>query len=188
MDTDSYWRGRGAGYKAEFKRHNPLTRFRFWQQERAIRRELKALEGVERILEVGCGFGRITKLLLELPDVKRIVATDISEDQIKAAKRTIKDPRVEFRCISVLDLDYSKEFDLVIASEVLMHIPPDRIMRAIRRMEAASKKHIMNIDWYALDEPHEAGGYCWQHDYSAAYPEETRIKKLHRQAIWIGTI
>ena len=188
MDTDYYWQGRGAGYKAEFRRHDPLTRFRFWQQERAIRKELKALCGVESVLEIGCGFGRITKLLLELPDVKRVVATDISKDQIEAAKRTIKDPRVEFRCTSVLDLDYSKEFDLVIASEVLMHIPHPSVWKAIRRMKAASKRYIMNIDWYAPGEPSEAGGYCWQHDYSLVYPEETRIKKLHRQAIWIGSI
>lgn len=188
MDTDYYWQGRGAGYKAEFRRHDPLTRFRFWQQERAIRKELKALGGVESVLEIGCGFGRITKLLLELPDVKRVVATDISKDQIEAAKRTIKDPRVEFRCISVLDLDYFNAFDLVMASEVLMHIPPDRIMRATRRMRAASKRHIMNIDWYAPDESLEAGGYCWQHNYSLIYNTETRIKKLHRQATWIASI
>ena len=188
MDTDYYWQGRGAGYKAEFRRHNPLTRFRFLQQEMAIRKELKALGGVESVLEIGCGFGRITKLLLELPDVKRVVATDISEDQIGAARLAIKDPSVEFRCISVLDLDYSKEFDLVIASEVLMHIPHPRVWRAIQLMKAASKRHLMNIDWYAPDEPLEAGGYCWQHNYSLIYNTETRIKKLHRQAIWIASI
>lgn len=185
MNTDRYWMDRGRCYKAEFRRHNPLTRFRFWQQERAVRKELKALNGIESILEVGCGFGRITKLLLELPGVKRIVATDISEDQIKAARQAIDDPRVEFRCISVLDLDYAREFDLLIASEVLMHIPPANIVQAIQNMEAASKRHVMNIDWYAPNEPLEAGGYCWQHDYSAMYSHETRTRKLNRQAIWI---
>jgi 2-polyprenyl-3-methyl-5-hydroxy-6-metoxy-1,4-benzoquinol methylase len=178
MDTNEYWLNRGSVYRAEFKRHSPITLFRFWQQERAIKQELKKLQGVRTILEIGCGFGRVTRLLLEIPGVERVVATDLSPDQIASAKGNIRDPRAEFRIVSVLDLDYFKEFDLVIASEVLMHIPPEQIQRALSCMENASKKHIISIDWYAPEEDTVAGGYCWQHEYPGKI-----LRKLNRQAI-----
>ena len=186
MDTELYWLKRGSGYLSEFKRHNPLTRYRFWRQEQAIRNALP--NDIESVLEIGCGFGRITKILLENHDIERIVATDISPDQIASAKRQITDDRVEFQVISVLDLDYHNEFDLVIASEVLMHIPPHQIRDVVNRMERASRQYVMNVDWHAPGEPLEAGGYCWQHDYCSLHSGAKLVKKLHRQGIFLGHV
>jgi len=186
MDTELYWKERGRGYLSEFKRHNPMTRYRFWRQEQAIRNSLP--DDIESVLEVGCGFGRITKILLENPDIERIVATDISPDQIDAAKEQIADDRAEFQAMSVLDLNCHKEFDLVIASEVLMHIPPHQIQDVMDRMERASKRYVMNVDWHAPSEPIEAGGYCWQHDYCSLYSNAELTKRLHRQGIFIGRV
>lgn len=180
MNTELYWLSRGSGYKAEFRKHNPLTRYHFWQQERAIKNELSKLD-YGTVLEIGCGFGRITKILLGNPKVKKVVAIDLSDAQI--ANVNIDDQRLELGVANVLDLDYCGEFDLVIASEVLMHIPPDRIDKALYNMRRAAKRHIIHIDWYAPGEPKEAGGWCWQHDY----PGDV-IRKLHRQAIFYEDI
>jgi len=180
MDTESYWKNRGAGYRAEFQKHNPYTRLIFWLQERALRQELAKLK-YESVLEVGCGFGRITRILLDNPNVKRVVATDLSPKQI--ANVNITDPRLELKVQSVLDLDYYKEFDMVIASEVLMHIPPDKIDQALHNMKKAAKSYVLNVDWYAPKEAKAAGGWCWQHDYPGKI-----LRKLHRQAIYFREI
>jgi 2-polyprenyl-3-methyl-5-hydroxy-6-metoxy-1,4-benzoquinol methylase len=178
-DTDNYWKTRGKGYLTEFqKRFNLLTRYRFWQQERVIRKTLPYK--VETVLEVGCGFGRITKILLENPIVQYIEAIDISSDQIENAKKNIKDLRANFCVKSIFDLNYDSDFDLVVASEVLMHIPPDRIQDALERLHRAGKQ-VYHIDWYAPNEPKTVGGFCWQHEYP-----EPIIKKLDRQAIYLG--
>jgi SAM-dependent methyltransferase len=178
MNTDTYWLECGKGYLKEFEYHGPIRRICRWRQERALRDILSSLGDIETVLEIGCGFGRITNILVKIPGVKSVVATDISPDQIANAKKLVRDPRVEFRLISATELDYDQEFDLVVASEVLMHIPPDRVERVLENMHRAGK-HVMHIDWYAPNEPHEAGGFCWQHNY-----REQIVKQLHRQAIF----
>lgn len=184
MDTDQYWkdRCRQGGYLNEFKSHNIFAKFLFWWQERAIRKALP--KDAETVLEIGCGFGRITKILTENPGIKKIVAIDISEDQINEARANVRDRRVQFRAMSALDLDYEKEFDLVIASEVLLHFSPDRIELLADKMLRASKRYCMNIDWYAPGEPLAVGGYCWQHDYPKLFGSKL-VKKLWRQGIFL---
>jgi len=178
-NIEDYWKNRGKGYFAEFqKRRNLLTRYRFWQQERTIRKTLPY--NVETVLEVGCGFGRITKILLENPNTQYIEAIDISPDQINTAKKNITDLRANFWVKSIFDLNYDNDFDLVVASEVLMHIPPDRFQEAIERLHRAGKQ-VYHVDWYAPNEPKTVGGFCWQHEYI-----EPIVKKLHRQAIYLG--
>lgn len=182
MDTDQYWKDRGRGYLNEFNGHSIFTRIRFWWQEYLIRRSIP--KDVENVLEIGCGFGRITKILLENPNIKRVVAIDLSLDQIARAVMLIDDPRVEFRVVSAMDIDFEKEFDLVIASEVLLHIPPDKIGVLADKMLRASKKYCMNIDWYAPKEPVAAGGYCWQHDYPKLFGSKL-VAKPWRQGIFL---
>jgi SAM-dependent methyltransferase len=58
-------------------------------QERMLIDYLKTIE-FHTVLEVGCGFGRITKLLLENFDISKYMAIDISPDQIWSAKEYIK--------------------------------------------------------------------------------------------------
>lgn len=182
----TYWLDRGKGYLGEFQRHGPITRYRFWKQEREL---IKAIpKDIDSVLEIGCGFGRITKLILKNFNVSRYVATDISHDQIENAKRYVNSDLVEFRLESVHDMDYNKEFDLVIASEVLMHLPPGEIRDAITIMENAAKKYCINVDWYAPGESNTAGGFCWQHDYKSLYSNGNMIKKLHRQGIFIACV
>lgn len=187
MDTNLFWLEIGKNYMSNFKKHNIFLKYIFWKQERAIRKILP--RDIETILEIGCGFGRITTILLENPNIKRIVAIDISLDQIQNSIRQIKDSRVEYHVLSALDLNYEKEFDLVIASEVLMHISAgEEIKKVIKNMENASKKYIINIDWFAPKEKKEAGGWCWQHDYINLYKNCKLIKKLHRQGIFMDRI
>lgn len=177
-DMEKYWIARGKGYLSEFRQHNPIATYRFWRQERAIRQTLP--KDIETVLEVGCGFGRITKILLENPNIKRIEAIDISAAQIENARKLITDCRVDFRVKSLFELDYDNEFDLVVASEVLLHVPPDRFQEAIERLHKAGSQ-VYHVDWYAPGEPETVGGFCWQHPYP-----EPIIKKLHRQAIYLG--
>jgi len=79
-----YWTERGKVYQKEFKKDNL-----FEQQETAIVEYLKKI-GFETVLEVGCGFGRITKLILENFSIKKYIALDLSADQIKNAQDMCK--------------------------------------------------------------------------------------------------
>jgi cyclopropane fatty-acyl-phospholipid synthase-like methyltransferase len=47
------------------------------------------------VLEVGCGFGRITKLLLlDFPNIKEYLAVDLSPHQIENAKEYIRSKKI----------------------------------------------------------------------------------------------
>lgn len=55
------------------------------------------LDGDERVLDAGCGSGRVTALLLDRLPRGSVVALDLSEEMIEQACRNLgHDPRVEF--------------------------------------------------------------------------------------------
>jgi len=75
----------------------------------------------ESVLEVGCGDGRFLKLLgTEVPRRKGI---DLAQRAISFAKAF--DEGVEFERIDAAELD--ETFDVVVAIEVLEHIPDDAV-------------------------------------------------------------
>jgi len=75
------------------------------------------------VLEVGCGFGRITKLLLSnFPDILEYVAIDLSADQIENAKKYVK-PVIEtkehnplnFIVSDIQSFQGEKKYDFVVS-------------------------------------------------------------------------
>ena len=84
---NEYWLKRGKVYKEQFKYNK-----KFQLQENMLIDYLKtALESFDTVLELGCGFGRISRLMLsKFPDIKEYVAVDLSPDQIENAKQYTK--------------------------------------------------------------------------------------------------
>ena len=170
-DVRSYWRNRGKGYINEFKKHGFFTRRYFKRQELALLQVLKGLE-FETVLEVGCGFGRITKLVLDnFPLVAKIKAIDISPQQIESCRSYLSDNtgKVELSAGLVQDLEAGENsYDLVFAAEVLMHIPFDEIQVVLAKMVRTARKYVINLDWHG-PAGKDLQGYCFAHDYSALY-------------------
>lgn len=73
-----------------------------------------ALRGDERLLDAGCGTGRLTRDLLEALPRGKVVALDVSQNMIDAARNYLEadfSGRVEFVCADLLDLPFENEFD-----------------------------------------------------------------------------
>ena len=83
------------------------------------------------VAEFGCGFGRITKLVLENFPIKRYVAFDLSPDQIPNAKKNCNSFDVDFHVSTIQDFEYKEKFDLVFGSEVLLHVKPSNIHKIV---------------------------------------------------------
>ena len=98
---EEYWVQRGEGYYEEFNARKVTVPFDLQEQ-----RLLKALDGghYPRILELGCGFGRITKLLVEHHAPTLINAIDISATLIARAKEIVKSTRVQYYCAPLREL------------------------------------------------------------------------------------
>jgi SAM-dependent methyltransferase len=111
-------------------------------------REQARIEGVLKlippevgsILDVGCGDGRITNRLADR--YPKVVGVDISE----AALQHVKAPKVR---ASVESLPFKdRSFDLVLATELLEHLPKAIYHKAIVEMKRVAKEWILiSVPW-----------------------------------------
>ena len=79
-----------------------------------------------RWLDVGCGTGAFTKLVLDHAAPATITGIDPSSAQVEHARRTATSPQVEFREGSAIDLPFEAETFDVVASALALHFFPDR--------------------------------------------------------------
>lgn len=174
-ENEPYWKTRGKGYLGEFASHSRKTKEVFAYQEERIIAELDKLK-FESVLEAGCGFGRITKLISERYNPKRYDAFDISEEQISNARKLNLD--VSFETKSVFNFRYENEYDLVITSELLMHIPFTDIKSVIRKLLLSSKHYMVNIDWFTYKRCNI--DHCYSHNYKKYYLDAgCQVRAVH---------
>jgi 3' terminal RNA ribose 2'-O-methyltransferase Hen1 len=96
--------------------------------------------GFRKIVDLGCGEGKLLERLLAIPGDIAIVGVEPALRDLDKAKRAVSrnpakqmDPRVKLRHGSILYADETlKGFDVAILSEVIEHIEPERLEHAER--------------------------------------------------------
>ena len=143
------------------------------EQEAAISAVLQGLD-YSTVLEVGCGDGRITSLLT--PPRTLI---DISDRVFDTAQWT---GSTGFQS-SLQDFTTDQRWDLVIAVEVLMHIPPSDIGQACDKLLELSNRYVVTCDW---TEPlrKQTAKHNWLHPY-AELLRPTRAIGVGKQTIHV---
>jgi SAM-dependent methyltransferase len=167
FDVNAYWLKRGRGYAAE---RLPGEYHRL--QEQFLITVLR--EGglpMNRVLELGCGFGRITKLLANSFPKSEIMALDLSPEQLDNARRHCADlTKIAFRRFDFYSGESfpgTEPWDTTIAIEVFLHHPESLLRDLITRL-AQVTGFIVNIDWsetWSWGTPE----HVWIHDYAALY-------------------
>ena len=142
-------------------------------QENEKNKLVEYLKNIEfnTVFEFGCGFGRMTKLILDNFKINDYIAIDVSIDQINNAKKQGMD-KVKFHQTMILDFSTERKFDLVFGTKVLMHIPEKQIIPTIQKLISFSKKHIINLDSYEPNLTHELARHCFNHNYMEIYTDE----------------
>lgn len=79
--------------------------------------------GNERILDIGCGNGNTTQLLLQKIPHGSMIGVDASSSMIEAAKLKYAMYNVDFRCLDAQALNFENEFDLVTCFFCMQWIP-----------------------------------------------------------------
>lgn len=199
-----YWASRGKNYINWFyEKERPRQKIE--RQERILMQYLILHPDIcnsGRILEVGAGFGRITKLVLEKfhQRIEEYVLLDLSKDQLYNARvyltenlepSVLKSVNVKFiQCdfmdfVSNDDDDDNNKFGLVLASEVLMHVLPEDIKQVMDKMVSLCKPggNILNIDWYEDDPtlmPKVISPINCVHEYEKIYRENKDVESVRR--------
>jgi len=114
---------------------------------RGIDRKLAADDRLT-VLEVGCGRGGTTELLLKMLPNAFITATDVDDEQIRLAERHVSDKRVEFMVEHAAELSFDDTmFDLVTGFNTLHHVPAWRkvVIEAARVLKPGGRFAVTGI-------------------------------------------
>lgn len=169
-DPAIYWESAGRDYLLNF-----VPDADYDNQEHRLLRMLGQLE-YESVLEIGCGFGRITRLL-----GPNVTAIDPSADQLSAAKALA--PGAELLRSTIQDFDDDRHWDLVVAIEVLMHIPPSDMQTVADKLRSLARRHIVTLDWTdPVERP--TAPHNFRHDYPALFGEPTEKVQLGAQSLF----
>ncbi len=109
-----------------------------------IRKALSIASPIVSILEVPCGTGRITEMLLESD--YRVMAVDISEKMMKHAKERNKKSRkkVSFEIGDIEGLKYDENsFDLILTIRLLHHIPVALHKKVFQQLHRTTRKWVL---------------------------------------------
>ncbi|HEX5013011.1 MAG TPA: class I SAM-dependent methyltransferase [Candidatus Limnocylindrales bacterium] len=158
-DPVAYWRERGETYEAKFVAEA------YRDQEAALLDLVRALPvtGLS-VLEVGCGFGRIGALIEGLSPEVEYTGVDLSPAMLESARPRIRGELVES---SILDFQaHGRKWDVVLAVEVLMHIPPDELAPTVRKLLRLTGGHLVTVDWTTPLPRKRTAAHNFLHDYS----------------------
>jgi SAM-dependent methyltransferase len=176
--SDKLWIEKGKTYLENFNKKSVTQKLRYLIQEQVI---IGALNFVQRqskiqfrgVLDAGCGFGRITRLLCDVFPYSRIYGIDISDDQLSAARKIL--PRVAFWNRSVTTSRVRVLNELTVAVELLMHIEPENIEKAIKYLAEGQPYFIITVDWWTDDREEisagKAAGFCYLHRYGKLFSD-----------------
>jgi SAM-dependent methyltransferase len=146
-------------------------------------------------LDVGCGTGSLTRLILESYQPKEIIAIDSSSDFISHAQRSITNPSVHFKVglAQSLELD-SNSIDAVVSGLVLNFVPQpkDAVREMLRVTRPGGNIGIFLWDYadgmqflrYFWDAAAEIDHKAREHDEGVRFPicREGRLESLVREA------
>lgn len=178
FDPDVYWPKMGgwlAGPGAATPEHKVA--------EEVVGELLKTLGPIDDVLDVGCGRGRIASLLLDVLPSAAYSGVDIGIQQVRATQKVR--PEGEVFHSRLQDFDPDRKWDLVIVSEVLMHIPPADIEAACQKVKSLARKWVVTIDWTEPLGDQPIAEWNWLYDYPSMFGTVERVIPLGLQSVFL---
>ena len=153
---------------------------------------LRRLERLEfkTVFEIGVGEADIARELLTRNIIERYDSCDLTPTRQTVARRLTKHyPQFATVLGSFQTVPVQLRYDLMLATECLMHIRPREIRAVMQKMTGHANKYCVNMDYWERD-PVSLGTQTFLHDYEALYGQfgwsATRIPLPHRQAIFVA--
>lgn len=158
----AFWRDPPPGVMGPWNPADPSASPAHVRQEEALaavlarHRIVSTLEAGGSIFEAGCGKGRLTSWFRRHFPAATYEAIDISPFNIVDAAKVNPDGVFSVADLTTYDSAARYDdpdfdgFDLVVASEVLMHVPPSRLeaaFSALIQLVNADRGRLITIDW-----------------------------------------
>jgi|SRR5690554_618192 len=96
---------------------------------------------IEKVLEIGCGIGILSEYISKKG--KKVTSIDISEENIKFAKSTVKN--VEFHAGDFLEFSFNDKYDLITLFDVLEHIPKEKYSIVFKKIKELSNENSLIV-------------------------------------------
>lgn len=173
-DPQNFWEGWGKTFVNDPWQH------KIYKHHKEIFKLIQK-DNPKKILDIGCGFGRNIKFLLESGmQESKLTGVDISSSMIKSAKKYLKGNSVALYCAPANELPFkAKSFDFGIVHSVLMHVSPnkiDTVMNELKRVIGGGKLVVVEQN-YRGDE--SSMKYTFIHDYKALFKKHAiKIEKI----------
>lgn len=178
FDYRAYWEERGKVYMHQYGRAGYIS------YVNKLPPILKELKGIEKVLDVGCGYGRLTKALAEAYPKAKITGIDVSPPLLKEAEKYLSDyPNAGVALKDFLKYGPTKRFDLITEWCCFCHIPPELIHKAVERCHGLLRKKggyvlLIDIPEGIRINPHPQP-YQWAYDYECLFKDDfTLIRKM----------
>lgn len=124
-----YYQARANEYDEWFLRQGrydrgPDINHRWFKEADEVRGELRSAKPKGSILELACGTGLWTQLLM--PFAARITAVDSSKEMIALNKERVKNNRVQYHIANIFNFEPEEKFDFIFFGFWLSHVPPEK--------------------------------------------------------------
>ncbi len=105
--------------------------------------EKLALKGNERLLDIGCGDGKITNSIANKLNSGQVVGIDRSKDMIELAKSQFKRENLSFYIMDATKLSFEEKFDVVFSNAVLHWVKDHKAVLIQLKNNLHSKSKIL---------------------------------------------
>lgn len=124
----------------KYTSRNPISVFLIKRFLRAIKDIVSGLEGIETVLDAGCGEGMVLSSLENGLSGKKVFAVDFDATEVESAKANVTYASCGQGNIYNLEFT-SNSFDLVLCTEVLEHL--ERPHDALKELHRVSRKYCL---------------------------------------------
>lgn len=152
MDPSAHYQDPAVASTYDANRFTGLSgRYGHWKEVRALDRALDRTSDVKQALDVPCGTGRITKVLLDRG--LQVAGVDLSLAMIAEAKKNLRayDGRVTFAEGNATKLEFpDNSFDLVTCVRLFGHVPGDIRLQMLRELRRVSRRWVI-VNYFDLN-------------------------------------
>lgn len=179
FDPDAYWTAQGPSL-APPGSEGP--------EQAAVLKEisllLDELRPIQSVLDVGCGQGRMAHFLQsEIPEAS-YSGMDLAQSQLDGTRKVRPDGT--YHLSRLQDFTPDRKWDLVLASEVLLHIPPQDIALACARLLDVTGRYLITVDWTRPLQG-KIAPWNWLHDYQTLLEPDVEIE-VYNQSVFLKRV